>query len=65
MDSKDELKAQLDEYKRVVRQVVEINIQRDDEGDYWCHECKSWKHEKDHGRCTTKMLQNLLEKEPI
>ena len=49
--------AQLDEYKQVVLQVVEINIQRDDKGGYWCHECKSWNHRMDFdNRCTTKML---------
>ena len=65
--------AELSEYKRVVRQVVEINIQRDDtveelsSGDaaYWCHECKSWNHRMDFDdRCTTKMLQKLIDKEP-
>ena len=58
------LKAQLEEYKQVVRQVVEINIQRDDKGGYWCHECKSWNHRMDFdNRCTTKMLQDLLDRE--
>jgi len=48
--------------KELVRKAVEMKIHRDEDGDFFCHECQSWNHTADvDGRCTTAMLQNYLE----
>jgi hypothetical protein len=50
----------LAEASELINKVVEINIHRDDEGDFFCHECKSWNHATGDSSCTTAMLQSFL-----
>ena len=50
--------------KSLIQKVVEMNIHRGEDSDYFCHECKSWNHTADvDDRCTTAMLQNYMEGE--
>jgi hypothetical protein len=56
-----ETKKRLAVAEAVINKVVEINIHRDDEGGFFCHECKSWNHSANESNtCTTAMLQDFL-----